>query len=85
MLVAFLCLDTDSHLIPGRGLASLNIETFRKNFQITPDNEIIGDESRVSLLNSVGQSLLNLPEIFGASGRPGKLVGMCQCPVLSCS
>ncbi|KAJ5220600.1 uncharacterized protein N7469_009487 [Penicillium citrinum] len=56
------------------GLSSLDIGTFRNHFQITPDNEIIGDTSRVDLLNSVGVSLLNLPEIFGSNGRPGSLV-----------
>jgi hypothetical protein len=59
----------------GQGLASLNIDTFRKHFQITAENEIIGDVSRVSLLNSVGKSFLSLPEIFGETGRPGNLVG----------
>lgn len=59
----------------GQGLAALRIDTFRKHFQITAGNEIIGDESRVSLLNSVGQSFLSLPEIFGETGRPGNLVG----------
>ncbi|CAI7602652.1 unnamed protein product [Penicillium pancosmium] len=32
------------------------------------------DISRVSLLQSVGRSLLNLPEIFGDKGRPGNIV-----------
>lgn len=59
----------------GQGLAALSIDTFRKHFQITAENEIIGDVSRVSLLNSVGKSFLSLPEIFGETGRPGNLVG----------
>ncbi|KAJ5984713.1 hypothetical protein N7481_006812 [Penicillium waksmanii] len=58
----------------GRGLVSLDIAEFRKNFQITANNEIISDISRVSLLQSVGHSLLNLPEIFGDKGRPGNIV-----------
>ncbi|KAJ5992950.1 hypothetical protein N7451_008674 [Penicillium sp. IBT 35674x] len=64
----------DNELVDGQGLAALSIETFRKHFQITADNEIIGDVSRVSLLNSVGKSFLSLPEIFGEAGRPGNLV-----------
>lgn len=59
----------------GKGLADLNVETFRKHFQITPENEIVSDASRVSLLNSVGKSLLNQTRIFGNDGRPGQLVG----------
>ncbi|KAJ5083778.1 hypothetical protein N7456_013205 [Penicillium angulare] len=66
--------DKSSEIVDGRGLAALSIETFRTSFQISPENEIIGDTSRVSLLNSVGQSLLRLPEIFGELGRPGNLV-----------
>ncbi|KAJ5611581.1 hypothetical protein N7528_008686 [Penicillium herquei] len=64
----------DKETVDGQGLVTLDVETFRKNFQITADNEIIGDVSRVTLLNNVGQSFLNLPEIFGSTGRPGKLV-----------
>ncbi|KAJ5760135.1 hypothetical protein N7520_007291 [Penicillium odoratum] len=64
----------DNELVDGQGLAALSIDTFRKHFQITADNEIIGDVSRVSLLNSVGKSFLSLPEIFGEAGRPGNLV-----------
>ncbi|KAJ5948470.1 hypothetical protein N7454_001777 [Penicillium verhagenii] len=64
----------DKEVVDGQGLATLDIDTFRKYFQITAENEIIGDVSRVSLLNSVGKSFLSLPEIFGESGRPGKLV-----------
>jgi len=36
----------------------------------------------VDLLNSVGVSLLNLPEVFGSNGRPGSLVGMCSVHIL---
>ncbi|KAL2821305.1 hypothetical protein BDW59DRAFT_164336 [Aspergillus cavernicola] len=60
--------------VDGHGLTALDRGTFRKAFQITPENPIIGDNSRVSLLNSVGKSLLSLPEIFGEIGRPGYLV-----------
>lgn len=64
-----------NHLRSGHGLLSLDIAVFREHFQISSGNEIIGDTSRLSLLKSVGESLLNLPEIFGDSGRPGNLVG----------
>ncbi|KAJ5902049.1 hypothetical protein N7495_002577 [Penicillium taxi] len=64
----------DTEFVDGHGLAALNIETFRKHYQITTENQIVGDTSRVSLLNSVGLSLLSLPKIFGENGRPGNLV-----------
>lgn len=36
---------------------------------------MVGVSSRVKLLNSVGSSLLAQPNIFGATGRPGNIVG----------
>lgn len=38
---------------------------------------MIGVESRCQLLVKLGDSLVKLPEIFGADGRPGNLVGKC--------
>jgi hypothetical protein len=53
----------------------LDVDTFREGFQVTEENPILGEASRVSLLNRVGSSLLSLPEFFGKDGRPGQLVG----------
>lgn len=36
---------------------------------------MLGVDSRAGLLRSLGQSLLAHPEVFGAEGRPGNLVG----------
>ena len=44
-------------------------------FQVSAQNEMAGFKSRVDLLNSAGSSLQNNPQIFGAQGRPGCLVG----------
>ncbi|KAF7559197.1 hypothetical protein G7046_g4965 [Stylonectria norvegica] len=60
--------------VDGSGLVSLKEGTFSKFFQLSATNPIIGSASRVSLLNSIGSSLLNNPDIFGPSGRPGLLV-----------
>lgn len=60
----------------GRGLSNLTSEKFRQHFQVTANNPIVGDESRVTLLQNVGSSFLALPKIFGQAGRPGNLVGM---------
>lgn len=73
--VLILDLEQTDKFYPGHGLASLDVAKFRKHFQISAKNEIISDISRVSLLQSVGRSLLNLPEIFGDKGRPGNIVG----------
>ncbi|KAJ5664665.1 hypothetical protein N7462_011478 [Penicillium macrosclerotiorum] len=61
--------------VDGQGLANLTLDTFRKHFQISEKNPIVGDSSRVGLLNQVGLSLLSLPKYFGSEGRPGNLVG----------
>lgn len=42
-------------------------------------NPMLGVESRAELLRSLGQSLLDNSDLFGAEGRPGNLVGM-KCP-----
>jgi hypothetical protein len=43
---------------------------------------MLGVDSRAALLRSLGQSLLAHPDVFGAEGRPGNLVGreshLCQ-------
>ncbi|OJJ08752.1 hypothetical protein ASPVEDRAFT_47925 [Aspergillus versicolor CBS 583.65] len=66
---------TDNLLrVDGHGLDALTTDIFRKHFQISAENPILSDKSRVSLLNSVGSSLLALPKFFGPDGRPGQLV-----------
>jgi hypothetical protein len=37
---------------------------------------MLGVDSRAALLRSLGQSLLAHPDVFGAEGRPGNLVGI---------
>ena len=46
----------------------------RKYFQVSGDNPMTGFTSRVVLLNKLGQSLQDFPEIFDEAGRPGNLV-----------
>lgn len=59
----------------GSALIALDVASFEQHFQITEDNPLVGATSRVSLLKSVGKSLLSLPGFFGGNGRPGNLVG----------
>lgn len=66
----------------GYGLERLTEESFNEYFQISPENPMVGVASRVRLLNDLGASLLQLPEIFGESGRPGNMVGKCT-PAIS--
>ncbi|KAI1394735.1 DUF1688-domain-containing protein [Hypoxylon fuscum] len=60
--------------VDAAGLVNLTDETFSKGFQIAPENPLIGVSPRVTLLNSVGKSLLRLQDIVGPTGRPGNLV-----------
>lgn len=46
-----------------------------EGFQVSDDNPMLGVASRAALLRSLGQSLLAHPDVFGAEGRPGNLVG----------
>ncbi|KAL6864633.1 DUF1688 domain-containing protein [Trichoderma novae-zelandiae] len=67
--------DGNKATVDGYALSKLTEETFIRHFQVGPQNPIVGAASRIELLNSFGKSLLSLPEIFGANGRPGLLVG----------
>ncbi|EPS43085.1 hypothetical protein H072_2905 [Dactylellina haptotyla CBS 200.50] len=60
--------------VDGKGLENLKVETLAAGFQASDKNQMLGVDSRTGLLQSLGTSLLNLPEIFGQEGRPGKLV-----------
>ena len=51
-------------------------QTFASGFQLSETtNPMVGAASRVELLQTVGQALLGLPDVFGPTGRPGNLVG----------
>lgn len=50
-------------------------EKLATGFQVSEQNPILGIDSRAALLRSLGQSLLENPDIFGEQGRPGNLVG----------
>ncbi|KAL1301559.1 hypothetical protein AAFC00_005796 [Neodothiora populina] len=61
-------------LVNGEGLKSLTSETLAAGMQASEANPLTGVEGRTSLLQSLGSSLLSQPDIFGAEGRPGKIV-----------
>ncbi|KAI5258062.1 DUF1688-domain-containing protein [Aureobasidium subglaciale] len=71
---AFSTTEGVKHMVDARGLQSINEGTLAKGFQITPSNPMIGVGPRAQLLSRLGDSLLQNPEIFGPSGRPGNLV-----------
>lgn len=59
----------------GRGLGRLETSVLAEGFQVSEGNPMLGVDSRAVLLRSLGESLVAHPEVFGAEGRPGKLVG----------
>jgi hypothetical protein len=59
----------------------MSLDTLSTGFQASEGNPLLGVSARGAILHRLGESLLNLPEIFGPSGRPGLLVGkghICQ-------
>ncbi|KAF3015249.1 hypothetical protein G7054_g10684 [Neopestalotiopsis clavispora] len=63
------------HSVDSAALQGVTEELFCQQFQITPENPMVGVSSRVKLWNAVGQQLRNGdPQIFGAEGRPGSMV-----------
>ena len=37
---------------------------------------MVGVGARADIVRKLGESLINLPDVFGPTGRPGNLVGM---------
>ncbi|KAI5244673.1 DUF1688-domain-containing protein [Aureobasidium subglaciale] len=71
---AFSTTEGVKHMVDAKGLQSINEETLARGFQITSSNPMIGVGPRAQLLSRLGDSLLQNPEMFGPSGRPGNLV-----------
>ncbi|KAF7586632.1 hypothetical protein BBP40_008542 [Aspergillus hancockii] len=61
-------------IVLGNSLKGFSEGTLRRGFQITDENPFVGVPARVELIKSLGRSLVNLPNIFGDTGRPGNLV-----------
>jgi hypothetical protein len=53
----------------------ITTDVLLEGFEVSETNPMLGIASRAALLRSLGESLLSHPEIFGADGRPGMLVG----------
>ncbi|KAE8385711.1 hypothetical protein BDV23DRAFT_14784 [Aspergillus alliaceus] len=61
-------------IVLGASLKDFSEATLSRGFQITNNNPFVGVPARVELIKSLGRSLVNLPNIFGDTGRPGNLV-----------
>jgi hypothetical protein len=55
-------------------LQQLTAESLAIGFQATAENPLVGLEGRSQLLQKLGQTLQNAPELFGRAARPGNLV-----------
>ncbi|KAF3924679.1 hypothetical protein AA313_de0205726 [Arthrobotrys entomopaga] len=66
--------DDKTPKVDGKGLENLKVEELAAGFQVSGTNEMLGVDSRTGLLQSLGKSLLSLPQIFGPEGRPGNIV-----------
>ncbi|KAJ9293144.1 hypothetical protein DTO271G3_8088 [Paecilomyces variotii] len=60
--------------VDGTGLQNLTGEQLAEGMQATSQNPLVGTQDRAALLQRLGKSLMNLPEIFGSEGRPGNIV-----------
>jgi hypothetical protein len=54
-------------------LQSITAAQLGQAFQVSPDNPLVGLDSRAALLRRLGQVLAALPATFGPLGRPGGL------------
>jgi hypothetical protein len=61
--------------VDAQGLQSLSEATLAQGFQVSEDNPLVGLAGRVELLQKLGRSLLDFPQMFGDDNpRPGHLV-----------
>jgi len=64
------------------GLQELTTQKLALGFQVSETNPLLGVDGRLKLLQRLGQSLLSVPQLFGAENpRPGNLVNY----LLDCS
>ncbi|CAG8112059.1 unnamed protein product [Penicillium salamii] len=63
------------HTANGEALRNINIEILSRGLQVnTESNPMVGVGARTEIIRKLGESLVNLKEVFGPSGRPGNLV-----------
>ncbi|EAU32680.1 conserved hypothetical protein [Aspergillus terreus NIH2624] len=68
-------------MVHGEALRKMSLDTLSTGFQASEGNPLLGVSARGAILHRLGESLLNLPEIFGPSGRPGLLVEKSKGPL----
>ncbi|KAG0158122.1 hypothetical protein PDIDSM_5635 [Penicillium digitatum] len=61
------------HTANGDALRNLSVDILSRGLQVDDTNPMIGVPARADILRKLGESLVNLKDIFGPSGRPGNL------------
>jgi hypothetical protein len=59
--------------VEARALARIDAASLARDFQVGPDNPLVGLEGRAALLRRLGEALSAQPQTFGTLGRPGRL------------
>ncbi|KAJ5129498.1 Protein of unknown function DUF1688 [Penicillium bovifimosum] len=62
------------HTANGNALRNISVEVLSHGLQVDEANPMVGVPARADILRKLGESLVNLKDIFGPSGRPGNLV-----------
>ncbi|KAJ5686432.1 hypothetical protein N7536_009051 [Penicillium majusculum] len=62
------------HTANGDALRNINVDILSRGLQVDDANPMIGVAARADILRKLGESLVNLKDIFGPTGRPGNLV-----------
>lgn len=60
--------------VNGQRLKDFTGDQFIRGFQVSDENPLSGSEGRLQLIQKLGESLLNHPEIFGTDARPSGIV-----------
>ncbi len=56
------------------GLVALDENEFRKHFQVSDRNPLVGVAGRVGLMHALGKAITARPDVFGVEGRVGGLL-----------
>lgn len=66
--------------VDAKALQQLTVETLGKGLQVSEHNPIEGLEGRTGLLQRLGDALAANPKMFGATQRPGNMLGKYSVP-----
>jgi hypothetical protein len=70
---------TDPLRVDGAGLRALTADRLAEQFQVRPDNPLVGLDGRLALLHRLGDAMAAQPAVFGPTGRPGGLFDVLAC------